>query len=338
MTLTLGSGSGVPAQSCTAVTSSTGAASCTVPNVNQPVGPVPVTVSYAGTSNYQPTSTPSTVQVGPATTSSQVTVSAASGSYGSPVTVSATLIDTYTGSGAANEPVTFTLGTQHCTGTTNASGVASCSITPTGPAGTYTLTASFSGDSTLLPVLLANTGSNTFTETTAPTTLTYTGSTSVTSGKAPSLSAVLTTSTGTPLAGQTVTFTVGTGSSAQKCSGTTNASGAVSCSICMFNQSASPLPVTVTYGGTLVLRRDDRHGVGHRHRADHPVGERGDRRLRPVHHDHGDADQLGDRHAHQRPDHHADAERDAVVHRHHSAATARRRAPSRRTSRPPPTR
>jgi len=46
-----------------------------------------------------------------------------------------------------------------------------------------------------------------------------------------------------------VTFTVGTGNSAQKCSGTTNSAGRVSCNICMFNQSASPLPVTVTYGG-----------------------------------------------------------------------------------------
>ncbi len=251
VTLTLGSGSGTPAQTCTAVTGPTGAASCTIQNVNQPVGPNPVTVTYAGTTNYQPSNdAPATVQVGPATTSSTVKVTTASGSYGSPVTVSATLIDTYTGSGAANETITFTVGTQHCTGVTNASGVASCPITPTGPAGTYSVTASFSGDSTLLPALLANTGSNTLTETTSPTTLTYTGSTTVTSGKAPSLSAVLTTTGGTPLSGQTVTFSVGSGSSAQKCSGTTNASGAVSCSICMFNQSASPLPVTVTYGGT----------------------------------------------------------------------------------------
>ena len=51
------------------------------------------------------------------------------------------------------------------------------------------------------------------------------------------------------MAGQTVTFTVGSGSSAQKCSGTTNSAGKVSCSICTFNQSASPLPVTVSYGG-----------------------------------------------------------------------------------------
>ena len=82
----------------------------------------------------------------------------------------------------------------------------------------------------------------------APTTVTYTGSTSITSGNSPVLSATL-TSGGAPLSGQTVTFTVGSGNSTQRCSGTTNSAGKVSCSICMFNQSASPLPVTVTYGG-----------------------------------------------------------------------------------------
>jgi hypothetical protein len=71
----------------------------------------------------------------------------------------------------------------------------------------------------------------------------------VTSGHTPTLSATLTTAGGTPIGGQTVTFTVGTGSSAQRCSGTTNSAGSVSCSICNFNQNASPLPVTVTYGG-----------------------------------------------------------------------------------------
>ena len=48
------------------------------------------------------------------------------------------------------------------------------------------MSGSFSGDTTTVPVLLASTGSGTFTESKAPTTLTYTGSTSVTSGHTPS--------------------------------------------------------------------------------------------------------------------------------------------------------
>ncbi len=250
VTLTLGSGSSTPAQGCVATTGATGAASCTVSGVNQPVGPNPVVVTYAGNNDYGSSTAQSTVQVGPSSTSTVLTVNPTSGTYGEPVTVSATLTDTYTGTGAPGEKVTLTLnGTQTCTGTTNASGVASCTITPNEAGGTYNLTASFSGDTSQVPVLLATTGSNTFTEQKDNTVITYTGSTSVQSGTEPTLSATL-TGNGAPLPGQTVTFTVGTGNTAQKCSGTTNASGAVSCSICMFNQSASPLPITVSYGGS----------------------------------------------------------------------------------------
>ena len=110
------------------------------------------------------------------------------------------------------------------------------------------MSGSFGGDTQTVPTLLPSTGSGTFVVTKAPTTVTYTGSTSITSGNSPVLSATL-TSNGAPVAGQTVTFTVGTGNSTQRCSGTTNSAGNVSCGICMFNQSASPLPVTVGYGG-----------------------------------------------------------------------------------------
>ena len=95
--------------------------------------------------------------------------------------------------------------TQTCTATTNASGVASCPVTPTEPAGTYSLTASFPGDSSSMPQLLPNSASSTFTVTPAPTTLTYTGTTSVTNGQPATLSGVLTTnepSPGTDVAGQ----------------------------------------------------------------------------------------------------------------------------------------
>ena len=46
-----------------------------------------------------------------------------------------------------------------------------------------------------------------------------------------------------------MTFTVGSGSSAQQLQRHDQLRREVSCSICTFNQSASPLPVTVTYGG-----------------------------------------------------------------------------------------
>jgi hypothetical protein len=248
VTLTLGSGGA--AQTCSGTTASNGSVSCTLSAVNQPVGPTPVTATYGGNTYYASSTVTGSVQVGPSQVSTTLTVAPVTGTYGSPVTLTGTLVDNYTNTPVPGETVTLKVnGTQSCTATTNTSGVVTCTVTPTEPSGTYTVSGSFSGDTTTVPVLLASTGSNTFTETKAPTTLTYTGSTSVTSGHTPTLSATLTTSGGTPIGGQTVTFTVGTGSSAQRCSGTTNSAGSVSCSICMFNQTASPLPVTVTYGG-----------------------------------------------------------------------------------------
>ena len=247
VTLTLGSGSS--AQTCPATTTATGVASCTIASVNQPVGPNPVNATFPGTNNYQPASATSTVQVGPTAVSTTLTVTPTTGTYGSPTTVTGTLTNNYTNTPVAGETVTLKLnGTQPCTGTTNASGVATCTITPSEPGGTYTLSGSFGGDTTTVPTLLPSTGSGTVVVTKAPTTVTYTGSTSITSGNSPVLSATL-TSNGAPVAGQTVTFTVGGGSSAQKCSGTTNSAGKVSCNICTFNQSASPLPITVSYAG-----------------------------------------------------------------------------------------
>ena len=141
-------------------------------------------------------------------------------------------------------------GTQTCTATTNASGVASCTVTPNEPGGSYTLTGSFGGDTTTTSrSCCPSTGTSTFMENKATDHrdvhrehLHHERELARPVGHADR-------ATGRRCPGQTVTFTVGTGSSAQKCSGTTNSAGNVSCSICMFNQSASPLPVTVTYGG-----------------------------------------------------------------------------------------
>jgi hypothetical protein len=242
-------GTGGSTQTCSGITDSAGTVSCPISAVNQPVGPTPVTATYAGNTYYASSTVTGSVQVGPVQVSTTLTVAPVTGTYDSPVTVSGTLVNNYTNTPVPGETVILKLnGTQSCSAATNASGVASCTITPTESAGTYTLGGSFSGDGHTVPILLASTGSAPFTETKAPTTLTYTGSTSVTSGHTPTLSATL-TSNGTPLTGQTVTITVGSGSSAQRCSGTTNSAGNVSCSICYFNQNASPLPVTVTYGG-----------------------------------------------------------------------------------------
>ena len=248
VTFTLGSGS--TAQTCSGVTSANGAVSCTIAVTGQPPGPIPVTDSFGGDAYYRVASAASTVNLPEGT---QLTITPVSGTFDASTPVSGTLIDTSTNQPVPNEPVTLTVnGTQSCTATTNASGVATCPVAPNEPAGTYSLTGSFPGDTTTTPQLLPTGASSTVTVTQAQTTLTYTGTTSVTNGQTATLSGVLATNepaTGTDVSGKTVTFTLGSGSSLQSCTAVTNANGAASCTIADVNQSAGTTGVSAGFGG-----------------------------------------------------------------------------------------
>ncbi|HEX3333173.1 MAG TPA: Ig-like domain repeat protein [Acidimicrobiales bacterium] len=249
-TVTFTLGSGATAQTCSAVTDSTGTVACNIASVAQAPGPIPVTDTFAGDAYYQTASASSTVNLPEGTS---LTVNPAAGTYNGPTPVSGTLTNTYTGQPVPGEPVTFTVnGTQTCTATTNTGGVASCPVTPTEPAGTYSLTTSFPGDNSAMPQLLSSSSTTTFTVTPAPTTLSYTGPTSLTNGQPATFSGVLTTnepSPGTDVSGGSVTFTIGSGPSAQNCTGTTIANGDVSCTISSVNQSTCCVPVSVAFGG-----------------------------------------------------------------------------------------
>jgi len=170
-----------------------------------------------------------------------ITGGASSSDFNDPATVAATLTDS--AGPIVGAPVVFTLnGGETCTGTTNASGSASCSITPGEPAGSYPLTASFAGSARDLP----SSASATFTVTREETTLTYTGPTKAANGQPLTLSGVLREDGAGAIAGRSVTFTLGTGASAQACTGTTNASGSASCTIASVAQPAATTSVGVT--------------------------------------------------------------------------------------------
>jgi len=63
-TVTLSIGSGVNLQSCPATTTATGAASCMISGISQPLGPnLPVSSAFSGDSNYLPSSGSSTTLV-----------------------------------------------------------------------------------------------------------------------------------------------------------------------------------------------------------------------------------------------------------------------------------
>lgn len=249
-TVTFTIGSGGTAQSCSGTTNASGVATCTIADVNQSSGTVPVTTTFGGDNTYYSgSSTTATSTVQSPTT---LTVTATTGPYGGPTTVSGTLTNTATGQPIANQPVTLTLnGTQSCTATTNAQGVASCSITPNEPAGSYTLSGSYGGNpsTTNGPSLLPSTGGNTFVVTLAPTTIVNTSPTIAVDGMPITLTGQVTTTGGTGPSGLPVTLTLGSGSTAQSCTGTASATGFVSCTITNPNQTAGTVPVTVTFGG-----------------------------------------------------------------------------------------
>ncbi|MGH3415694.1 MAG: choice-of-anchor P family protein, partial [Actinocrinis sp.] len=165
---------------------------------------------------------------------------AGSGDFNDPATVAATLTDS--GGPLAGRTVTLALnGAQSCSAVTNSSGNASCSITPQEAAGPYPLTASFAGDGADLPA----SASGSFTVTREETTLTYTGPTKAANGTPLTLSGVLREDGTSPIAGRSVAFALGSGGSAQSCSGTTNASGSAACTIASVNQPAASTSVPI---------------------------------------------------------------------------------------------
>ena len=155
---------------------------------------------------------------------------------------------TVTGGTVSGGSVTFTLGAAHCTATTNASGVASCPLTPVDPAGAATLTATLAADSTHS----AASTSAAFTITHEESTLTYTGTTHLANGAPATLSGVLKEDGSTPIAGSIVQFALGTGANQQTCTGTTDTSGTASCTIPAVNQpldGSGTIPVSATFNG-----------------------------------------------------------------------------------------
>jgi hypothetical protein len=180
---------------------------------------------------------------------------ATTGDYHEPVTVSATLTDpTFTpASAVAGASIAFKLGpspTDTCTATTNASGVASCTITPTQQPGPYSVVAGFAGNSSYQPV----SDTHAFTILRAATALSYGGTAHVANGASATLTGTLLENGTTPTSpsGQAVSFTLGSGATAQSCSGTVASNGNVQCTITKVQQPDSPtfsVPVSGKFAG-----------------------------------------------------------------------------------------
>jgi hypothetical protein len=82
-----------------------------------------------------------------------------------------------------------------------------------------------------------------------PTQVTYTGPMTIVNGTSTSLTARLNQLDTTPVGGQVLVFTLGTGVGAQSCSTLTAGDGTASCAIFPVAQPRGPAALTVTFGG-----------------------------------------------------------------------------------------
>lgn len=172
--------------------------------------------------------------------------------YHDEFTASATL--TSEGGPVTGAQVSFVLGagggSQECAATTDGSGEASCSMTPTQRPGTTELTADFAGTDDLLPA----SDTVAFTVTRQETAVAYTGPEKVANGTDVELSGVLHEETldGPPVEGREVALALGEGDDRQSCTGTSDAAGEVACTVADLDQPLNDdatVPVTVDFAG-----------------------------------------------------------------------------------------
>jgi hypothetical protein len=138
-------------QSCTAKTNLSGRASCVV-TITQPSGAYTVQADFTGDAAYNPASTSTAFTIERAATTLTYTGPTVIMQGAGGVTLTAVLLeDGRTAPSPSGQTVTLALGDQSCTATTIASGLASCSLTFTGPLGEEPLSATFAGDVYYLP-------------------------------------------------------------------------------------------------------------------------------------------------------------------------------------------
>jgi large repetitive protein len=258
-------GAGVPApsgdvvvtdgtQSCQAALSgsngiSTGSCSLT----EDSAGTYSITAGYPGDANFgsSQTSSATTVTIGPAPSATTITPATASPVTGQPVTIAVQVAGQYTGTGVAapSGTVTVTDGTRTCQASlsgSNGTAAGSCQITEDA-AGSYSLTASYPGDS--------NFGSSTTSQATtltvgpAPSKTTITSATASVAGQ-PITVEVRTageyTGSGIVAPSGTVAVTGGTGS----CQAALSGSGGASTGSCHLTEASSGShSLTASYPG-----------------------------------------------------------------------------------------
>ena len=169
-----------------------------------------------------------------------------SGDYNDTARLAATLTSSRTGNPISGATVNLNLtgagGTQGCTATTDSNGVASCTPAIALSAGTYTVTAQLAQTD----LLAAATATQPFTVRPEETVVLYTGAPALAGGASAPLTATLLEDGSAPIAFRTVTFVLGSGSTAQTCTSTTTSAGVATCNVSV-NQALGPVALQVSF-------------------------------------------------------------------------------------------
>lgn len=168
-----------------------------------------------------------------------------SADYHDVATLAARVTHTTDGAAIPGASVSMTVGTQSCAGTTSSTGFATCAITLTQPAGTVPLAASFGG----LPYISGSSAMGTFTITREETTVAVTSGLVLAHGSPATVRALLLEDGLVPIDGRSVTFTLGSGGSAQTCSAVTDVTGTASCTIASVSQPLGAGTLTASFAG-----------------------------------------------------------------------------------------
>jgi hypothetical protein len=212
------------------------------------VGPHTVVASYSGTANFQ-SSSGTLTQVVNRSPTTLVYTGATTADFDDPFTASARLTG-FGGVPLAGKTLTFKLGapfgTQLCSAVTDASGTAQCQLAPNQAAFFfYDLTTSFDGDGNYFPTAAIAS----FTTTLEETSLNYTGPSVLPNGQSVNLSARLEEDGITPIQNRFVDITLGSGATAQACTGMTDLHGVASCSIVVSQPLGTRVPIHADFAG-----------------------------------------------------------------------------------------
>ncbi len=169
-----------------------------------------------------------------------------SADYHDVANLAATLTRTDDGRSIAGRTIDFSVGSESCSAVTDGNGRATCPVTPIEAAGPFTVSAAFAGDGNDL----ASSDSTAFQVTKEETTTTYTGPTVIAQGHPVTLSGQLLEDGTVPIAGRTLTLTLGSGGDSQSCvTPPTSASGDASCTVSSVSVGQGPEPVEASFAG-----------------------------------------------------------------------------------------